>query len=205
MYLIKDSAKSRKNLAVGNPFSACILAESQVHANSIKDTMKKIPLTQGQFALVDDEGFEELSKFKWYVRKFNGRYCAARSSGKIDGKYSALLMHREILGLKPGDGLVGDHINHNTLDNRRNNLRVCTQTQNLRNRTSRKGSSSKFLGVNWDKTNKKWRAQIKSSGKSVYLGCFDSELKAAKTYDEAAFEHYGEFANLNLPNCSIKI
>lgn len=114
--------------------------------------MKKIQLTRDRVTLVDDEDFEELNQWKWHAWKpQNGSFYARRSllCGKV-------LMHRQILGLKCGDLREGDHRNHNTLDNTRSNLRICTHKQNLMNqKPQRWGVSSRFKGVYWCKEKKK--------------------------------------------------
>ena len=92
-----------------------------------------------------------------------------------------------------------DHIDGDPSNNRVENLRAATARQNTHNRRSRKNSSSKYLGVNWDKQNSKWYAQIRIAGKVKYLGYFTDEIDAALAYDKAAREHFGEFANPNFP------
>jgi len=166
--------------------------------------MKAIELTQGQVAIVDDEDYEWLNQFKWYAH-WNPKaksFYAVRNSKRINGIQYAILMAREILGLRKGDKQQADHINHDTLDNRRCNLRICTKQQNYMNhrkyRTyAGKKCSSKYSGVYWEKNAKKWRAYIKFNGKLIYLGLFTSEIEAAKTYDAKAKELFGEFANTN--------
>lgn len=147
--------------------------------------MKKIPLTQGKFAIVDDVDYERLSKFKWYC------HCGyARRMG--DGK--AIHMHREILS--PPDGFIIDHANGNRLDNRRENIRICTFAQNTQNAERRSDNSSGYKGVSWH-TNKKWRTQIIVNGKVTHVGMFSNIIDAARAYNEAAIKYYGEFAKLN--------
>jgi len=98
------------------------------------------------------------------------------------------------------DGLFADHINHNTFDNRKANLRPATQTQNNRNRRKFSGqSNSKYKGVYWKKHIKKWVAQIGVNRKVIHLGCFKKEIDAARAYDEGAKKYHGEFASLNFP------
>lgn len=151
--------------------------------------VRHIPLGKGLFATVDAADYEELSKYNWYaLRKGSTFYAARRRGGKI------VFMHREIM--KPPKGLVVDHIDHNTLNNRRSNLRVCTEPQNLANRKPR-GGSSQFIGVH--RHEDKWLAGISSGGKFFYLGAFDDEIAAAKTRDRKAYELHGECAYLNFP------
>jgi len=95
---------------------------------------------------------------------------------------------------------VVDHINHNRSDNRRCNLRTCTQSQNMANRRKHKGLSSKYKGVHWRKKEKRWRAQIRINYRTIYLGQFVDELDAATAYDITALKYFGEFT---LPNFEI--
>jgi len=160
--------------------------------------MREIPLTQGKVALVDDADYEELSKYKWRVQKDyrSNTYYASRYSRLSTGKYTAIPMHRQIMGLEYGNKDSIDHINHIGLDNRRCNLRLCTQQQNCFNRLVR-GGTSKYKGVCFDKYHKKWRATIRLNDVSSFLGYFDLEEDAAEAYNAAAEECFGEFACLN--------
>ena len=159
--------------------------------------MQQISLTQGQFALVDDIDYDKLNQFKWCVKKErNGNFYAVRWSLE-NGKQIKIRMSRQILGLEYRDPRQTDHINHITLDNCRDNLRVCTCLENQRNRRANSDSTSQFKGVHWDKQKKKWRAQITINGKSNYLGCYEDEEMAAMAYDLVARKVFGEFAYLN--------
>lgn len=159
--------------------------------------MRQISLTQGQVALVDDADYDWLNQWKWAARKdHNENFYAVRSSS-VNGKQYAIYMSRQVLGLEYGDKKETDHKNHNTLDNRRNNLRTCTHQENLMNQKSHLNSTSKFRGVYWDKLLGKWRAQIRKDGKVKHLGVFVLEELAALTYDMAAIREFGKFANLN--------
>jgi hypothetical protein len=102
-------------------------------------------------------------------------------------------MHR--LLLNPPEGVEVDHINGNTLDNRRANLRICTHAENSRNRRGRSNSKSGVKGVTPYPGG--WRATINVNGKNVHLGCFTNIDDAAEAYDEAATRYYGEFARTN--------
>ncbi len=156
--------------------------------------MKEIKLTQGYFALVDDEDFEYLNQFKWQVfLKKNGNTCYAQRSYK---KGKNISMHREILGLTDPK-IQGDHIDGNGLNNQRYNLRTATHTQNQRNRKNFIKGTSKYKGVSWDKKNKKWIVRIRNGGKQIYLGHFLDEIEAAKKYDEMAKIYHKEFAYIN--------
>jgi hypothetical protein len=154
-----------------------------------------IELTQGKKALVDAKIFKILSIYQWYAG-FQGKDWYAKRDVRQNGKRIVHRMHRIILELMPGDGRYVDHINHDTLDNRRCNLRICTHSQNHMNRQNGWGSS-RFKGVSWFKQKMKWRAYIQLNGKMRHLGLFESETDAAKTYNKAAIRYYREFACLN--------
>ena len=157
---------------------------------------REIQLTQGYVALVDDEDYEWLRRWKWYaVVKERGRVCAMRR-GHRQGKNTTIYMHSEIVGAKPGQQV--DHRNGDALDNRRGNLRACPNAQNSQNRRANTGRSSKYKGVCWNKARGKWQAEICIDWKKKYLGRFDTEREAALAYDAAGRELFGEFARLNL-------
>ena len=157
--------------------------------------MKTIELSQGQQAIVDDADYESLSQWKWHARwSPAGRtYYAARNTWK-DGKRTVVQMHRAVLGIGDPEIQV-DHRNHHTTDNRRENLRIATRSQNQANRRKQKGSSLIHKGISWDKQNRKWRANIQVNGKRKYIGRFTNELDAAQAYRQAASKYFGEFAN----------
>lgn len=164
--------------------------------------MKTIPLTQGQSAIVDDDDYDRLSCYKWCAQKTAlGDYYAVRAVpapelGFRGGRKARKKehMHRVVLG----DVGETDHINRNKLDNRKQNLRLASKSQNLANRGKPKGKYySSFKGVTWQKRNKKWQSAIGVNGKNLYIGQFNSEIEAATAYDAAALVHFGEFADLN--------
>lgn len=153
--------------------------------------MKKIPLTQGKFALVDDEDYEDLSKLKWHI---SGRGYASRQSPRENGRQRVVFMHRVILGLKHGDGVDCDHINGDRLDNRRANLRPCTRAENMRNVKRRSDNRSGFKGVHWRKDKCQWAASIRVNYRPVHLGYFKSAEEAYEVYCLAADILHGQFA-----------
>jgi hypothetical protein len=163
---------------------------------------RKIPLTQGQFAIVDDDDFEKLAGYKWAAMKNGRNFYASRTVKLKDGRHRQvnIQMHRKILNA-PKDALV-DHINHNGLDNRRANLRFVTSRQNSWNVRKRHGCSSKYKGVHLQKRDGKWLANIICRGERFYLGCFDDEQSAAKAYDEKAKQLFKDYAVLNFPEKS---
>ncbi len=159
--------------------------------------MKKIPLTQGKFALVNNDNYKWLRRWKWSAARNCNVWYAARSE-YTNGKKKRILMHREVLHLKHGDGRLTDHINNNGLDNRRSNLRACNYPENNRSCRHVPGAS-KYRGV-CPRGNGRWRVQIRYGGGKHHLGTFSSQIKAAKIYDEAARKYHGRFATLNFPN-----
>ncbi len=160
---------------------------------------RRIPLTQGKYALVDPEDFTRLNKHKWHANKAKNTCYAVRRVHLGLNKWKHIKMHREILD--PPGHLFVDHINHHGLDNRKANLRPATHSQNSYNRIHfTRNPSSKYKGVSWNKHKKKWSVWIRYDGKSKFIGFFDNEIEAAKAYDEVAKKHHGEFAVLNFPD-----
>ena len=159
---------------------------------------KTIPITQGQRAIVDNADYKWLNQQKWHANKTSiGTFCATRKGRFPDGLRHNILMHREIMGLSYGDKLLVDHINHNPLDNRRCNLRICSHKENLRNRRKVKGTSQ-YKGVCWSKRVKMWKAQIRVDDHLFGLGYFKVERDAAQAYDMAAKKYFKEFAHINI-------
>jgi hypothetical protein len=150
-------------------------------------SVRKLPISRGLEVLLDEADFVNLSRYRWSALMRGGVPYAARWVG---GK--VLTMHRVIL--EAPVGIQVDHINNDSLDNRRENLRLCTQAENLRNRRSRVGAS-RFKGVS--PAGMKWRADIRLNGRAKYIGTFPTEEEAARAYDAKASEIYGEFASLN--------
>jgi len=151
------------------------------------------------FTLVDDADFDWLNQYNWCMhRDHNVQYALTNTPRDRHGKQKTIRMHRLIMGLGHKDGLMIDHINRDGLDNRRCNLRMCTFSQNGMNKRTTTGSS-KYKGVCWHKRDKSWTACIRLRKELIYLGYHDSEIDAAKTYDNKAIELFGEFANLNFP------
>jgi len=153
--------------------------------------MEQIELSQGKFALVDDDAFDEINQYNWCF----AQGYAVRNV-KVLGKYKMQYMHRLVTSC-PADMNV-DHKNHDKLDNQKNNLRICSTSENLRNQQIRTVSkTSVYKGVTFHKQAGKWQARIQLENKNNYLGLFANEIDAAIAYNVAAIEMFGEFALLN--------
>jgi hypothetical protein len=153
------------------------------------EILYKIALTKGKFSLVDRDEHKRISSHKWHL-SHNG--YAIRLDYK--NNKSVIYMHRAITNCKKP--FVVDHINRDKLDNRRKNLRVCTNNENVRNSPSRGGSSS-YKGVSHAKEFNKFRCRIGVDNRMIHLGYFVCEKEAAKAYNVAALEYHKEFAYLN--------
>lgn len=163
--------------------------------------MKKILISQKHVVLVDDIDYLMISKYKWTVKqKPNKRYYALRSSQKSDNlsiwQKTTISMHQQILNF-PKKQI--DHINHNGLDNRRSNLRICDQTQNNANSRLPITNTSGYRGICFCKQTRQFMAQINYHKHRIYLGRFNDPIDAAKAYDQKAIELFKEFASLNFP------
>ena len=144
--------------------------------------MKTIPLTKGYEAMVDDSDYEMLNKFKWCAIIGRSGAYARRLLPKVDGKHGIQRMHRVIMGL-PDTGFPHvDHINGNTVDNRKCNLRIVTNRQNHMNRHPKKHKTSKYPGVYWADRDQRWVAQAQINGKHISIGYFKLEEDARLAY-----------------------
>lgn len=157
---------------------------------------KRIALTNGGYALVDDEDAQRLSKYSWTRVSGTGYARRATTVGGKGGRKVVIYMHREVVGAPRGT--VVDHVNHDKLDNRRANLRVCTHKENCRRQRPQQGKTSAFRGVHLCAQTGRWRAVIVVDGARVHLGRFDNPREAAVAYDAAALKYFGDFAHLNL-------
>ncbi len=160
--------------------------------------MKKVLLTKGEIALVDDDMYEYLNQWKWCVLKTKTNNFYAVRNIYIGNNYRGKLIYMHRLIMNTPKDMGTDHINHNSLDNRRKNLRWAHTKQNMRNQIKTHGSS-KFKGACWDKQCKKWASSIQIKGKQCYHKNFNSEIDAAIYYDSLARKYYGEFACFNFP------
>lgn len=155
--------------------------------------MKYIKLTQGKRAIVDDEDFEWLSQWKWHYNTSGGASRTRLASDKSDT--SRIQMHREIM--KTPKGMDTDHINHNRLDNRKSNLRICTHAENLVNRGKTRANKSGYVGVYWHSRDKHWRAQVQEHSNVIFLGSFKKIEDAVEARDEYVRNNRPVFGVLN--------
>lgn len=156
--------------------------------------MKEIKLTRGLVALVDDEVFEELNQFKWCaIKSPRGKFYAVRNAYLGGGRSKTILMHRVILNAPAG--LQVDHIDGESLDNHRANLRLATDQQNKQNQERpHRNNKLGVKGVCWCADRKKYQSSIRHNGKLIHLGRFESLADADKAYREAETKYFGEFA-----------
>jgi hypothetical protein len=153
----------------------------------------RIELTQGKYAIVDDEDYMFLNKWKWCAHKKEELWYVERSTG-IDGKYYTTYIHHLILGLPSKKEIIIDHINGDGLDNRKENLRICRNGQNQLNRKVNKNKiTSKCRGVSFDKRSGFYRARITHKGQYYNLGIYKDEQDASDAYEKKAHELFGEF------------
>lgn len=153
---------------------------------------REILLTQGRVAIVDDEDYSFLNRWKWYHGK---QGYATRSTLFSDGRKSTLMMHRLIINT-PND-MKTDHIDGDKLNNVRINLRICSHSENLRNRSFQYNNTSGYKGVSWNKRDSVWQAHIRIDNKQFHLGYYPIKEEAAIAYNAAAIVLHGNFAYLN--------
>ncbi len=174
------------------------------HRGILKEAGTVRMQVKGQTILLDTDDFSWAKFYTWNFSRqntSNGPMIYAYRRCVFQNHIIHIKMEREVMEVE--DGLVCDHINHNGLDNRKVNLRICSQQQNTWNKRKSKNKLSKYKGVSWHKESSKWRAYIAHDGKYHHLGFFDKEEDAALAYDESAKKHYGEFACLNFPNALV--
>jgi hypothetical protein len=158
---------------------------------------RRIYLGDDVYTIVDADVFYRLGHHKWHLKGNRRKLYAVRQVKTGPGKTKCIGLHREIMNHPKG--LLVDHKNGNSLDNRIANLRPATRSQNAQNVPKRKNTSSRLIGVSFHKRQGRWRASISFEGKTRWLGFFDNEIDAAKAYDAAARKYYGELARANFP------
>lgn len=159
--------------------------------------MKSYKFKNGMSTKVDDDIYEKMQGMKWNCNRdvSSGNWYVTVQRKNDNGVYRKFGLAEFIMG-KPGEGMQIDHINRDSLDNRRENLRFCTVSQNLRNRRKMKSCSSKYKGVT--KAYNGWRSQIIVDRKNYALGTYDNEADAALAYNSAALKFFGEYACINM-------
>ncbi len=155
--------------------------------------MIEIPLTQGKVAIIDVSDYSLVKGYKWHYSLSSKNY--GRAITRPDKNKPAIRMHRLIMSAPIG--LEVDHINGNPLDNRRSNLCLVTHSQNQKNMRKPITNKSGYKGVSWHTKSNKWQAHLMNNGKRHYLGLFIDLKEAAKAYNIAALELFGEFAKIN--------
>ena len=159
---------------------------------------KEIILTQGKVALVDDEDYDYLNQWKWCLRGTGlGKFYAIRGfeKSKKSNIKGSISMHRQLM--KPTNGFVIDHLDGDTLNNQKINLRICTQSQNCSNQKKSISNTSGYKGVSYYKKNNRFNAKIAFNKKTIYLGSYIDPIDAARAYNAAALKYHGKFANIN--------
>lgn len=155
--------------------------------------MREISLSKGCVSLVDDEDYGRVSAYTWSTSTTVQKRNYAHSL--INGKF--IKLHRFILDAVPSTFV--DHINGDTLDNRRQNLRLCTKTENNRNCVRKRTSESGYKGVHLSKRDGRWAAKTCVNRVRKHIGYFKTVEDAARAYDAAAKAFHGDFAKLNFP------
>ncbi|MGA2069800.1 MAG: AP2 domain-containing protein [Sedimentisphaerales bacterium] len=159
-------------------------------------TFRRIYLGEGEWTILDEEDYYKYGRYKWILGGREKKFYAVGSIKDNKGEVKIVNLHRLIMNSP--DGFLVDHKNGDGLDNRRANLRIATRRQNCCNRKKiRLKTTSKYIGVHFEKSRGRWSASIRHNGKTLWLGRFGSEIEAAKAYDAAAKKYHGDFARLN--------
>lgn len=162
--------------------------------------MKKIRVGPERFTIVDDSDFELVARYSWQSYLHHGNFVVHRPRRDFDpqglGLPRKIYLHRFLMNAQKGQ--IVDHIDGDSLNNQRSNLRFCDYSGNSSNTSSRLGSSSRFLGVSRSRTPNRWVAQYEFNYKNYHIGVYDSEKEAALIYNVAASFAFREFARLNV-------
>jgi hypothetical protein len=151
----------------------------------------------GHTVQIDAEDWDRIKGYHFRINSHS--YAILRTIQKGNDKRREIPLHRFILGVQDNPEVMVDHIDRNPLNNRKNNLRICTASQNQmnRSRSQKCKKTSKYRGVSYDAPTKKWKVTIKLNRKSIHGGYFDNEEEAGMKYNELAIKYHGEFAVLN--------
>jgi hypothetical protein len=148
----------------------------------------------GYNVLIDDEDHERIKSVKWHCFGNKDRPYFGNTVNLGKGKYTAILLHREIMNASPGTHI--DHISGNTLDNRKQNLRICSRAENNCNLKRRVDNTSGYKGVSFDKKKNKWASYISKNKRHHFLGYFDTQESAYIAYCEASKKYHGEYGRI---------
>lgn len=185
MDILFENGNTRHNVQYDKFLSGEIKCPLIIEKLSNYAKVTNVNITPHSEFLIDLDDLPILGTSYWFVSK----------TGYIVGGKMQDRLHRNIANAKKGDYV--DHIDGNKLDNRKQNLRICTNAENCRNRGMQANNTSGYKGVSWSKVANKWTARIKADGSYKGLGYFDTDKKAAQAYNDAAIQYHGEFAKLN--------
>lgn len=166
--------------------------------------IRHIPLTKGMYAVVDTHLYEWLMQWNWHARwtERGQRFYAGRGALNYEPEPNVVFMHKQIMGIRVGDPLEGDHVDRNSLNNTGQNLRHATPFENHLNTGIGRANTSGYKGVSWCKRERMWIVRVRTERGRLYVGRFpeDRKVDAARAYDAKARELHGKFAVLNFPN-----
>lgn len=156
----------------------------------------QIQLTRGYFSIVDAADYDWLTQWKWHANDSKGRLVYAERNGGVTDRERKIIMHRVITNAPKG--MEVDHRDGDGLNNRRSNLRLCTHSENMKNKSKVCNTSSQYKGVYWSRHANKWKATITLNKTAIHLGYYDKEHDACLAYNLAAVQYFGPFAKINL-------
>lgn len=161
-------------------------------------------IADGCTILIDDEDYTKIKDYKWHLMRKKAEegnlfYFTTTTYLPYKERRGSVFLHRVIMDCQLGDGKIVDHKNHNTLDCRKENLRICTSFDNMRSVNKSKRNTSGYKGIHQNNVTKKWIARVQMKDSKLSLGTYDTPEEAARAYDRGALFHYGEFAITNFP------